>query len=33
MQLGTGFSDEVLKQHSTFFSGENVLEKKPVYYK
>ena len=31
--MGTGFSDEALHAHSAFFSGENVVEKKPVDYK
>ena len=31
--MGTGFSDEALRTHSEFFSGENVVEKKPVEYK
>ncbi|OAO12241.1 DNA ligase 1, partial [Blastocystis sp. ATCC 50177/Nand II] len=31
-KLGTGFSDEALHAHSAFFSGENVVEKKPVDY-
>ena len=33
-KLGTGFSDEALKQHSEFFSTEeHVSQTKPMVYK
>jgi DNA ligase-1 len=33
-KLGTGFSDEALKQHSEFFvNGENTTSTKPLFYK
>ena len=33
-KLGTGFSDEDLRNHSEFFqTNDNITEKKPLFYK